>query len=115
MPFDKAMLDRATMNFTYVRACFLTGVAALFLPHASLLGADLQRLTPELVLSLRSAADVALSPDGRDVVYRIDRPRNAQESRGRDGRIATQADGSRVRCSFAALVTRRQTNCVDRA
>jgi dipeptidyl aminopeptidase/acylaminoacyl peptidase len=68
------MLNRATMKLTYARAFCLAGIAAFLLPHASLLGADLQRLTPKL----------ALSPDGREVVYRVDRPRNAQEPRGAD-------------------------------
>lgn len=72
------------MNVNLARACFLAGIAALILPHASLLGADLQRLTPELMLSLRITAEVALSPDGRNVFYRVDRPRTTEEPRGAD-------------------------------
>lgn len=40
------------------------------------------QLTPELVLSLRSVAEVAMSPDGREVLFRRDRTRTPQEPLG---------------------------------
>lgn len=39
-------------------------------------------LTPQAVLDLRSAADAALSPDARQVVYRVDRARREGEPLG---------------------------------
>ena len=40
------------------------------------------QLTPQLVLSLRAVSDVALSPDGREVLFRRDRERTPQEPLG---------------------------------
>lgn len=39
-------------------------------------------LTPEAALALRAVQEVALSPDGREVVLRIDRPRKTNEGLG---------------------------------
>lgn len=41
-------------------------------------------LTPELVLSLRSIAEVTMSPDGREVLFRRDRARTSHEPFGAD-------------------------------
>lgn len=74
------------MNLIYARARLLIGATAAMLlaSEAPVRGAESARLTPEIVLSLRMAADVTLSPDGREILYRIDRPRGAGEPRGAD-------------------------------
>src|SRR5262249_7404327 len=41
-----------------------------------------QGLTPEIVVQLRSSADAALSPGGREIAYRLDRPRSQNEPPG---------------------------------
>ncbi len=61
----------------------LAFLAALALSSSILYSQTRERvLTPEVALDLKRVADVQLSPDGRQVVYRIGRPRKVAEPRG---------------------------------
>lgn len=61
-------------------ADLILGVCVLALAPS----AHAARLTPEALLSLRSVEDVALSPVGDDLLYRLDRRRRPAEGIGRD-------------------------------
>lgn len=56
----------------------IAGLGLAYMPVSVLAS----QLTPQLVLSLRSVTDVALSPDGREVLFRRDRARTSQEPLG---------------------------------
>jgi dipeptidyl aminopeptidase/acylaminoacyl peptidase len=60
---------------------FLSAVVALGLAYMPL-SVVAARLTPQLVLSLRAVSDVALAPDGREILFRRDRVRTPQEPLG---------------------------------
>jgi dipeptidyl aminopeptidase/acylaminoacyl peptidase len=63
-------------------ACVLAALLASQSGNASRVMPPGAGLTPEIALQLRVAAAVALSPDGRDIAYRVDQPRSWDELPG---------------------------------
>lgn len=57
-------------------------VSLLFLAAFSLTLAQQKVLTPEIILTIRTAVDAQLSPDGKNIIFQINRPRTEQEKPG---------------------------------